>query len=445
MAFVLRGEIEIDGRKGTAVLRGIQKEATRTSRAFDATSQSTGKLVASFLKANSAASVFGTSLRALGRFGVAGVLGAGAATALNRFGESIKKNSIDYFQSQKSLADAFDISFKSKSVEEAQKGLEQTKDIIDGLRGKITQLGPLAGIAGGFEKITGINVFGVEDTRKAIESAKQNLLAQEDIVKARKAEAQIARASQDRLNSEKTASALRKIANSTDEIKQGKQATVSNAKEDLAVAILTTREIQYQIEEIFRANGALQNGALIDKLRNDLAEANLDVQQKRFALIKAQASEEKRAADEAKRAQAESFKARGEGAGFLLQGRPGEQALISARKRQQIETTKENFRLREATLSDLAKKASAEEGVTITKQDIRKRLAAQQAAAEMPSMAQKVMAEEAGISPELMAAGARAQKGTRGTGPREAFGGVFESLKKSIDDLSKKIPTAVPQ
>ena len=445
MAFVLRGEIEIDGRKGTAVLRGIQKEATRTSRAFDATSQSTGKLVASFLKANSAASVFGTSLRALGRFGVAGVLGAGAATALNRFGESIKKNSVDYFQSQKSLADAFDISFKSKSVEEAQKGLEQTKDIIDGLRGKITQLGPLAGIAGGFEKITGINVFGVEDTRKAIESAKQNLLAQEDIVKARKAEAQIARASQDRLNSEKTASALRKIANSTDEIKQGKQATVSNAKENLAVAILTTREIQYQIEEIFRANGALQNGALIDKLRNDLAEANLDVQQKRFALIKAQASEEKRAADEAKRAQAESFKARGEGAGFLLQGRPGEQALISARKRQQIETTKENFRLREATLSDLAKKASAEEGVTITKQDIRKRLAAQQAAAEMPSMAQKVMAEEAGISPELMAAGARAQKGTRGTGPREAFGGVFESLKKSIDDLSKKIPTAVPQ
>ena len=189
----------------------------------------------------------------------------------------------------------------------------------------------------------------------------------------------------------------------------------------------------------------MQNGALIDKLRNDLAEANLDVQQKRLALIKAQASEEKRAADEAKRAQAESFKARGEGAGFLLQGRPGEQALISARKRQQIETTKENFRLREATLSDLAKKASAEEGVTITKQDIRKRLAAQQAAAEMPSMAQKVMAEEAGISPELMAAGARAQKGTRGMGPSEAFGGVFESLKKSIDDLSKKIPTAVPQ
>lgn len=446
MAFVLRGEIEIDGRKGTAVLRGVQREATATARSFDRAGKSTAGLVASFLKANSAASVFGTSLRALGRFGGAGILGAGAATALNRFGEAVKRNATDYFQAQKSLSDAFEVSFKSKSAEEAQKGLEQTRDIIDGLRGKITQLGPLAGILGGFEKITGLNVFGVEDTRKAIEAARQNLGAQEEIVKARQKEAEITRASQDRLNSEKTASAVRKIANSTDEVREGRQAGVANAKEDLAIAILTTREIQYQIEAIFRSNQALQSGALIDKLRNDLAEANLDVQQKRLALLKLQTAEEKRAASEASKTQQERFQRGGEGAQFLLQGKAGEAALAAARKRQQIETTRENFRLREATLEDLARKASAEEGVTLTKQDIRKRLAAQQAAAEMPSMAQKVMAEEAGISPELMAAGARAQgQGARATGAKEPFGGTIESLKKAIDDLSKKIPAAVPQ
>ena len=77
MAFVLRGEIEIDGRKGTAVLRGIQREAKATSRSFDQAGKSTASLVSSFLKANSAASVFGTSLRALGKFGGAGILGAG--------------------------------------------------------------------------------------------------------------------------------------------------------------------------------------------------------------------------------------------------------------------------------------------------------------------------------------------------------------------------------
>ena len=358
MSFVLQGEVNIDGRKGIVTLKSIQREATRTSQSFDRAGSSTSKLVASFLKANSAASVFGTSLRALGRFGGAGILGAGAATTLNRFGEAVKKNATDYFQAQKSLSDAFDVSFKSKSVEEARKGLEQTTDIIDGLRGKITQLGKLGDILGGIEKATGFNIFGVEDTKKAIETAKQNLGVQEEILKARQQEAQITRASQDRLNSEKTASALRKIANSTDEIKTGKQASVSNAKEDLAVAILTTREIQYQIESIYRANGALQNGALIDKLRNDLAEANLEVQQKRLILIKAQSVEEKRAADEAAKTGAERFRRGGEGAQFLLQDRSGGQALATARRRREIETTKENFKLREKTLEELASQAT---------------------------------------------------------------------------------------
>lgn len=446
MSFVLQGEVNIDGRKGIVALKSVQREATRTSQSFDRAGGSASKLVASFLKANSAASVFGTSLRALGRFGGAGILGAGAATALNKFGEAVKKNATDYFQAQKSLSDAFEVSFKSKSVDEARKGLEQTTDIIDGLRGKITQLGKLGDILGGFERATGLNIFGIEDTKRAIESAKQNLGIQEEILKARQQEDQITRASQDRLNSEKTSSALRKIANSTDEIRTGKQASVSNAKEDLAVAILTAREIQYQIEQIYRANGALQNGALIDKLRNDLAEANLAVQQKRLVLIKAQNVEEKRAADEAAKIGAERFRRGGQGAEFLLQGRAGEQALAVARRRREIETTRQNFQLRESALGELANKATAEEGIRVTKQDIRKRLAAQQAAQELPSMAQRVMAEEAGISPELMAAGSTAQKqGAGGVGPKESFGGVLDSLKKSIQDLSKKIPAAVPQ
>jgi hypothetical protein len=140
----------------------------------------------------------------------------------------------------------------------------------------------------------------------------------------------------------------------------------------------------------------------------------------------------------------ERFKQESEGAEFLLQDRPGEQALAAARKRRQIETTRENFRLREAALADLARKASAEEGVNVTKQDIRKRLAAQQAAAEMPSMAQKIMSEQAGVSPEIIASGLAAKR-TKGGGAKEGFGGVLESLQKSIDELSRKIPAAVPQ
>ena len=135
----------------------------------------------------------------------------------------------------------------------------------------------------------------------------------------------------------------------------------------------------------------------------------------------------------------------GEGAQFLLQGRAGELALTSARKRRETDVTRENFRLREATLQELANKATAEEGVRISKNDIRKRLAAQQAAQELPFMAQRVMAEEAGIDPGLVAAGVAAQKATGAKTPQEPLGGVLDSLKKSIEDLSKKIPAAVPQ
>lgn len=134
-----------------------------------------------------------------------------------------------------------------------------------------------------------------------------------------------------------------------------------------------------------------------------------------------------------------------EGAQFLLQGRAGEQALRVARRRREIDVTRENFRLREATLQEMANVASVQEGIGVSKQDIRKRLAEQQVAAEMPRMAQRVMAEEAGVSSEVLAAGVAAQRATRAKTPQEPLRGVLDSLKKSIEDLSKKIPAAVPQ
>lgn len=135
-----------------------------------------------------------------------------------------------------------------------------------------------------------------------------------------------------------------------------------------------------------------------------------------------------------------------EGANFLLQGRDGQQALAVARKQRERTVSKENFRLREETLGKMASQASSEEGRTVTKRMILRRLAEQQAASEMPSMGQQVMAQEAGISPELLAAGAKAQEqGTGRARPQEPLKGVLDSLKKSIEELSDKIPSAVPQ
>jgi len=115
------------------------------------------------------------------------LFGAAVLGSINKFGETVKQASTDYYQSQKALSDAFEMSFKSTSVEQAQAGLEKTEDTIESLRGKITQLGAFGGILKGIEKFTGINL-GVGDTEKALEAARANLTVLESTVEARKKE-----------------------------------------------------------------------------------------------------------------------------------------------------------------------------------------------------------------------------------------------------------------
>jgi len=75
MAFVLKGEVQIDGSKATAGLRGVQQQATKTANTFkqsDVSAQKLGKtLVGLGLNANKA----GTSLGMLARLGTGESLG----------------------------------------------------------------------------------------------------------------------------------------------------------------------------------------------------------------------------------------------------------------------------------------------------------------------------------------------------------------------------------
>jgi len=63
MAFVLKGEVQIDGSKATAGLRGVQQQATKTATTFkqsDASAQRLGKsLVGLGLNANKAGASLG--------------------------------------------------------------------------------------------------------------------------------------------------------------------------------------------------------------------------------------------------------------------------------------------------------------------------------------------------------------------------------------------------
>jgi len=50
MAFKIQGEVLIDDKKGTPVLKNLQREATKTSRSFDNAGTSTKHLAKSLLQ-----------------------------------------------------------------------------------------------------------------------------------------------------------------------------------------------------------------------------------------------------------------------------------------------------------------------------------------------------------------------------------------------------------
>jgi len=396
MAFVLKGEVQIDGSKATAGLRGVQQQATKTATTFkqsDASAQKLGKtLVGLGLNASKA----GTSLGMLARLGTGGIFGYAIIGSMNKFGEAVKQASTDYYSSQKDLADAFETSFKSTSVDQARAGVEKTQDTIESLRGKITQLGATGGILKGIEALTGLDL-GVKSTEDTIKNAQENLVLQEKILKARQNEEEVIKESNQNLRAANVQKELNKIVNAYDEIENGGDSAVENAREEVNYSKLQLQNYQHQVEEIFRLNGALQDAKKIEELRNKIREAGLDINRAELAFVKAVKNEEARQSKQAQQA----------AGGLLGTTVAGRQALDVARKQRERQVSKEDFKTQEGVFESMAyleNKKRSEQGLpSLTAQDMRVRLAQQQAAGEMPSLANRLQAGAGGVSAEQLA------------------------------------------
>ena len=420
MAFVLKGEIEIDGSKATSGLRGVQQQATKTANTFkqsDVSAQKLGKtLVGLGLNANKA----GTSLGMLARLGTGGIFGYAVIGSMNKFGDAVKQASTDYYSAQKDLASAFETSFKSTSVEQARAGVEKTQDTIESLRGKITQLGATGGILKALEKFTGINL-GVGDTEKAIKDAQTNLDFQEKILKARQNEEDVIKSSSQNLKTANVAKELKKISNAYDDIENGSDSAVANAREEFNYSKLQLQNYQYQVEEIFRLNGALQDRNKIEELRNKISQAGLDTNRAELALVKAVKNEEAGKSKQAQQA----------GGGLLGASRSGQIALDTARKQRTRQVKGEDFKAQEQVFGtmrdDENKKRSAQGLPPLTAQDMRVRVAQQQAAGEMPSLANKLQSGAGGVSAEQSA--------------REGAGGGKDSTEALIKAVQALVDT----
>ena len=385
MAFVLKGEIEIDGRKATTGLRGVQKEATKTADTFKQSNASAQKLGKTLVSLGLNAGKAGTSLGMLARLGTGGIFGYAALGAMNKFGETVKQASTDYYSAQKDLADAFETSFKSTSVDQAQAALERTESTIESLRGKITQLGPMAGIMKGIEKLFNLDL-GVSSTEKTLKDTQALLDAEMQLLATRKEEERITKQGKEEAeNTERTVKSNR-ILRQLNSIRNKTQADfVTDAKAELQLAQYQLDLINQQIEQLYELKNVGVNIKLIDDLTRKGREKDLEVAQKRLSLE--QASQKKRA---------ENAKIVSEtGGGILGASGAGRQALATARKQREQQLKTENFKTAER--------------IAPTQRE-REKLAAQQVAGEMPSLAERIQGGISGVDPSQLAREAAASR-----------------------------------
>jgi hypothetical protein len=430
MAFKLEGEVVIDGRKGTTALKDLQREANKTSDTFRKAGGNTERLGKSLLSLGLNAGSAGKSLGSLARLGTSGLFGAAVLGSINKFGETVKQASTDYYQSQKALSDAFEMSFKSTSVEQAQAGLEKTEDTIESLRGKITQLGAFGGILKGIEKFTGINL-GVGDTEKALKDARANLIILESTVEARKKESDATKTLEGQLGALERQSKINAIDIKNQALKgdilDENSLIAFDALQTVELEITAQKELLKTLESI---TGVKKNQEAIDKSLAYLADARVRKAQAEYNLAKANNDANAKRSKQAQEA----------GGGLLGASRAGQQALDTARKVRAREVSKEDFR----TQDQVFEKMKTEENIKrkakglppVTAQQMREQVASQQAAGEMPLLSERLGAMQ-GTTPASQVAAEQA----RGGGGKD----VQDQLLKAIEALTKKLPAAVAQ
>ena len=382
---LLKGEIEIDGRKATAGLRGVQKEATKTASTFKQSNQSAERLGKSLLTLGLNAGSAGKSLGALSRLGAGGILGAAALGSMNKFGEAVKQASSDYYSSQKDLASAFETSFKATSVEQARAGVEKTEASIEALRGKITQLGAMAGVLKTIEKFAGISL-GVGDTEKALAQAQTQLVFQEEIVKQKQDELRITEAieesSRQLVNQSKINQENLKLAG---EIAGEQDAGVKMAKEAVRQANALYDENSQILNLLIETNREENNKDQIKARQLKKAELEFNILKGGNNLLRQEAQLKEKQDKLSQQA----------GGGVLGASRSGQQALDVARKQRDRQLKAENFK--------------AAEKIAPTQRD-REKLAAQQAAGERPSLGEQIRGGLTGVDPSQLARESAASK-----------------------------------
>lgn len=308
--------------------------------------------------------------------------------------------------------------FFNDDADKAAKAFEKAVETRIALGDKLTQQEAeriaqqkiLMGLDGDMAEVFKINI----ETRKKLAQIEANdaLSAQQKIDQARLAGEEQA----DKLRALRTKKEKEEAKKSLDERKK--------LDEDFARTSLKINDsLLKQEEELFK-----KNAEAFKKSQEERAKAAEEANKRIADSAKKAAEQIQRQDDEAKKKFEE---ARGVDEAILGASRPGQQALNVARKQRARQVSREDFRTQDAFLQAEANRLSEVEGVRLTKQDVRKRMASRVAAGEMPTLGERLQGTAAGIEPAQVA--------------RSRAESTMASQNKEIPDLMRSIEKILVQ
>jgi hypothetical protein len=360
--FVLRGEIDIEGRKGIKTLRDTQAEATRTSETFKRAGMSGFNLSRSFLGVNSSAGLTNKSLMMLGR---AGAIGAGLAIiykATMGIADAFNALASEAYQSGKTMDKAFSSGITSKSVEGTKSAIEQLKEEQRRLGDEAAKFNPFRLLLKGLENITGIQFGGniIETDIETINQQIRNLQIQLELRKQEEKKLLEIRKSEQGIFKDRERAAM------SDRLQRilGVRETVIEQKSAEDAVRFEERRLKLAEENL----AVIQQRNKIEPDLKALNEAQFAVDKQRLEVQKAQLT----LAEKTAKARKEDFKtASGFGAQILESTAAGRGALETARRRRAREVKNENYRIAQSiapTAADrehLAMQVAAMENTTL--------------------------------------------------------------------------------
>lgn len=440
----LKFKIVADSKGVDATMKSVARSTDGVARSGDGANSSLKNLIKTFIGVGTGARSAETAFKSLARLGTAGIITAGAAEALNKFGEAIKENARNYYETNKSLAEAFDQGLKSTSVEQADSALKSVNDRLEKIREEESKFSPFKALLAVAEKLTGQD-FGTKNLERSKKLAQEERDALEEVVATRIKERDISEGTTGSVKGIERAQKANKIeAARLVMMGKVKNEQVLLAQEEADTATLLVGIYENQLAQLNKLNDGQRNQKLYQEAIDKLADSRLQKEQSLLNLQKAQKAEG-----------AKSTQAQKQFGGELLgASASGRLALESAQKQRAREVKQENFRAQEAYFEKKAKaeserriKAGLSGGVTAA--DIKMQEAERLAAASAPTIAEQVQAQAEGISPEQVAIGNVLQKQAIRLGyqapkeeTRDAWKGELSKTMQTMVDTLNKLMSA---